>query len=174
LTLSRTLPPKLVDRLADVLAQDVPEGDIDGREGGAQDGALEVGVARDHLEVVLDPARVLADEVLAQLGDGVVDELVVRPQAGLAGPDDARVGVDAHEQAPVDEKRLDPFDLHGTASRWRLAGQDRRGRSTAQLAFAASGVSYRPGRAPSTTGPVTLTAASHRRPTRAAEVSSQH
>src|SRR3712207_8609224 len=61
-----TLFRSLVDWLPERLAEDVPERDVDGAHRGAQDGALEVGVARDDLVVVLDPAGVLADVVLAR------------------------------------------------------------------------------------------------------------
>src|SRR5205823_949954 len=77
--------------------------------------AGEVRVARDDLEVVLDQASVLADVVLGQLADRVVHHLVVRPQSGLAGADDPVLGVDAYEQAAVDQERRDALDLQPAA-----------------------------------------------------------
>jgi hypothetical protein len=67
--------------------------------------------------MVLDPAGVLAHVVLAELLDRFEYEVVMRPEAGFAGADDALVGVDADEQATLDQERCDLGDLHRTL-RW--------------------------------------------------------
>jgi hypothetical protein len=52
-----------MDRQPDRLAQNVPDRDVDGAEGRADDRAHKVGVTRDGLVVVLDAGEVFADEV---------------------------------------------------------------------------------------------------------------
>ena len=51
--------------LADSLAGDVPQRDVDSAVGGAERGAHEVGIAADGLVVVFDACGVLADKVVA-------------------------------------------------------------------------------------------------------------
>ena len=105
-----------VHRLADRLPEDVPERDVDGAQRREEHRAGEVGVAGHRLEVMLDPPRVLAAEILREIVDRLEDQAVVRPEPGLAGADDAVARVHLHEQAPVDEKRRDAVDLHRCAS----------------------------------------------------------
>ena len=60
---------QLVDRHAEVLARDVPERDVDGAERAHDRRAAEVARAVQVLPVVLDPQRVLADQVVRELVD---------------------------------------------------------------------------------------------------------
>ena len=63
---------QLVDRHAERLALDVPEGHVDAAQGAGQDRAAAVeGVAVDRLPVMDDLARVLADQVRLDLLDGL-------------------------------------------------------------------------------------------------------
>src|SRR5918912_58473 len=82
-------PPaeELVDGGAEVLAGDVPEGDVDGAEGAHDGGAAEVGGAVEVLPVVLDAERVLADQVAAEFAHDGCGRLEEPPGAGLAEPD---------------------------------------------------------------------------------------
>ena len=105
-----------VHGLAHRLPEDVPERDVDGAQRREEHRAGEVGIARHRLEVMLDPPRVLAAEILLEIVDRLEDQAVVRPEAGLAGADDAVARVHLHEQAPVHEKRRDAVDLHRCAS----------------------------------------------------------
>ena len=108
---------QLVDWLVSYLAEDVPECDVDRAHRRAEDRAHEVSVSGDDLEVVLDPGGILADVVLGQLFDRVVDQLVVGPEPGLSRADNALVGVDPDEEAPVHQEGRDPLDLHRTTLR---------------------------------------------------------
>ena len=79
----------------------------------AHDGrAAEVGRAIHVLPVVLDPQRVLADEIQAELLDHLLGRLQKTPGARLAEADDPGIGVDLHEQVAIDRQRLDASDLH--------------------------------------------------------------
>ena len=62
--------------------------------------------------MVLDPARVPADEILPQLLDRRGDDRVVGPQAGLAVADEVLVGVHAHQQAAAGQEALQAGYLH--------------------------------------------------------------
>lgn len=101
------------DRLVDRLAEDVPEGDVDRAERRAEDRAAEVRVARDRLEVVRDQARIAPDVIVREIVDRLIDEPMVRPEPALARTDEPRIGVDAHDQAALDQIRRDARDLHG-------------------------------------------------------------
>src|SRR5204863_3369607 len=84
-----------VDRLAAVLAGDVPERDVDRPERAADRRAHEMAVAVEVLPVVLDPERVLADQVAGPDVDDPLGGLRVAPDAGLPHADDPAVGRDA-------------------------------------------------------------------------------
>src|SRR5687768_18563056 len=77
---------KRVNRLADGLSENVPERNVDGAQSREDDRAGEMGVARNRLEVMLDPAGVLADKILREIVDRLEDEPVMCPEAGLARP----------------------------------------------------------------------------------------
>ena len=61
------------------------------------DAATPEGVAIDRLPVVLDPRRILADQVLRDVVDRADDRLGLAFQAGLTDPGDAGVGAHLDE-----------------------------------------------------------------------------
>ena len=84
---------QLVDRDAERLAEDVPQRLLDAGDGAADDDpAAPERVAVDGLPVVLDPRRILPDQVLRDVVDGADDRLGLALQAGLADAGDAGVG----------------------------------------------------------------------------------
>ena len=92
------------------------------------------------LEMVLDPARVPADEILGQLLDSGGDDRVVGPQAGLTVADQVPVGVHAHQQAAAGQEAFYAGYLHaGNRGCFRLGqgrgadGTDRSGALQASL-----------------------------------------
>lgn len=94
------------------LADDVPAGDLDRRDGGHVDLAtLGVDVADHPLEKELDVARVEPDVRVAQLVDRRLDRRREGVERALADAVDALVGVDPHEQPVLpggaDEERPD-------------------------------------------------------------------
>jgi hypothetical protein len=60
---------KLPDWDVEGAALDVPERDVDGADGAGEDAAAERAHPVEDLADVLDPERILAQEVLAELGD---------------------------------------------------------------------------------------------------------
>ena len=62
--------------------------------------------------MMLDEAWVFAHIIGAEVFDGLVDHLMVRPQPRFAIADDARVGINAHKQKTVNQKGCNPLDLH--------------------------------------------------------------
>jgi len=97
----------LVDWQANTLAENIPKGNVDGAEGGAEHGAREVCVAGKHLLMVIDAARVLANEVFTQRGNVLGRRAVGLPVTCLAIADDTNVCIDADEQVAIDEEGLD-------------------------------------------------------------------
>ena len=92
---------ELVDRQARDLSEDIPQGDIDGAEGGAEKHAHVPAVpAVEPLPKILDVRGILADEVALQVFDALGDRahLVVADRA-LAQSRDPLVGADLHETA---------------------------------------------------------------------------
>ena len=89
---------QLVDRDAERLAEDVPQRLLDAGDGAADDhAAAPERVAVDRLPVVLDPRRVLADQVLLDVVDRADDRLGFSFQTGLADAGDPGVGRDLDE-----------------------------------------------------------------------------
>ena len=101
-----------MDRLAQRLPLDVPERNVDGRDGGVDGEPLEVAVAVQHIPVVLDGAGVFAHQVLGKADDGGARGLDVAPRPGLADAVDPFVGIDADEHELTDVQRLDLGDFH--------------------------------------------------------------
>ena len=103
---------ELVRGHAEVLARDVPKGDVDGAECAHDCRAAEVAGPVHVLPVVLDQEGVLADEVAAELVNGGGGGLEEAPCAGLAVADDTGVGVDLGEQVAVDREGFYGGYLH--------------------------------------------------------------
>ena len=103
---------ELVDGYFEVLAGNVPEGDVDGAERAHDRGAAEMAPAVHVLPVVLDPHRVLAHQVAAHFFDGGGGGFQEAPGAGLAQAHQAVVGMHLHQQVLVQEQRFDFGDLH--------------------------------------------------------------
>ena len=113
---ARRAAEQLVDRHAQRLALDVPQGHVDAAQGAGQDrpAAIE-GVAVDGLPVMHHLARVLADQVRLDLLDRP-SRTVMRPALDdrLAQADDAGVGVDLQEQpARLDQEGFQSGDSEG-------------------------------------------------------------
>ena len=106
---------EFVDRNAQGLAGQVPQGLLDAAQGAGEDRAAAVeGVPVHGLPVMHDPGRVLADQVGFELGDGLGAGQGAALGDGLAQPDQAFIGVDLEEQpARLDEEGFHPGDLHG-------------------------------------------------------------
>src|ERR1051326_2761372 len=101
-----------VDGDGEVLASDVPQGDVD-RAQRTHDGcAAEVGGSVQVLPVVLDAQRILTDEVVGELVDDLFGGLEVGPGADLAETDDAVVGVDLDEEVAIDGDGFDARYAH--------------------------------------------------------------
>ena len=81
---ARLAAEQLVHRHAEVLAGDVPQGDVDGAQRAHDGRATKVRRAVQVLPVVLDAQWVLADQVVRPLGDDLLGGLEVAPGAGLA------------------------------------------------------------------------------------------
>ena len=104
-----------VHRLADALADDVPAGDLDGRQRRPVDlAAVGVDVAVHALGQQLDLRRIEPDVGVLELVDRGCDRLGERVRRTLANAVDALVGVQPDEH-PV---------LPGVADRERLGGSD--------------------------------------------------
>src|SRR5207248_8660550 len=97
--------------------QDVPHRLLDAAEGAGQDRAAAVeGMPVDRLPVVLDPARILPDQVFLDFLDSGLDRARPPLHHGLAVADQVAVGVHLQEEPPgADEERLQPRDLHAGA-----------------------------------------------------------
>ncbi len=106
-------------RHAQRLAVDIPQRLVDPGQRAHQHRPAAVETAAiQHVPVILDQARILADEVVGQLlhrgGHGMRAAL----HDGFAPAADARIGIDADEQpAWRHEIRRDGGDLHGVGSR---------------------------------------------------------
>ena len=106
---------QLVDRHAQGLALDVPEGDVDGGDGGHDDAAPKVDGAVEVLIQILDAEGVLPDQVLPEFQNGGGGGLQIAPVARLAQAHDARVRVHVAEQIVLGVDQLDVGDFHGSA-----------------------------------------------------------
>jgi hypothetical protein len=105
---------QLVDGCVEVLAGDVPQRLVHAGERGHEDRAApEEGRAVDVLPVVLDAERVLADQVVADLGDRGHPRAGLALERGLAPPHQPVVGRDLDEPRPgAGVELLDFRDLH--------------------------------------------------------------
>ena len=72
---------QLVARHAKMLAGDIPQRDIDGAQCAHDGSAAKVAPSIQILPVVLDPQRILADEVAGELLDGLLRGFEVAPGA---------------------------------------------------------------------------------------------
>jgi hypothetical protein len=96
---ARGAAEQLVDGHAEQLALDVPEGLLDAAQHAREDGSAAVErVPVNRLPVVHHVPRILADEVGLHLGDGRCAGLGAALENGVAGADDAGVGVHLEEQ----------------------------------------------------------------------------
>ena len=86
---------QIIDRHAQRLALDVPQGDVDGRDGGREDAlGREEAAPEEHLPDVFGSHRVLADEQRLEMLDGADHRKLATGQPRLADARDALVGVD--------------------------------------------------------------------------------
>ncbi len=141
---ARLAAHQLVARHAEVLPGDVPERDVDRAKRAHDRRAPEVGPAVHVVPVVLDPQRILPDQVALEGLDRRSGRLQEAPGPRLAQPDDPRVGVDLHEEIPIHVDVLDLGDLHDAL----LPAGGPRGRPGGAGATASgAGVGVRVGRA---------------------------
>ena len=85
---------QLVDRYTERLALDVPQCLVDPGDGTHQDRAATIETAPvERLPQIVDPRRVLSDQVVRQLMDGRFDRLRASFDDGLSPTDDSLVGV---------------------------------------------------------------------------------
>ena len=105
---------ELMDRLAEVLAGDVPERLVDSRECRHHHRTTAVeGAAIEELPVVLDPERVTADEHVGHLVDRGHSAASLAFERGLAPSHQAGVGGDLDQTHPGERRELlDLVDLH--------------------------------------------------------------
>ena len=112
-------PPaqQFIDRHAQRLALDVPQRDVDGRDGRGEDALRrEEAAAEEHLPDVLDPRRVLADQQRLEVLDRADHRQFAPGDARLADAVDALVGIDDDKQkiadAAPDGVAFDVGNLH--------------------------------------------------------------
>ena len=111
---------QVVDGDAEGLAAQIPEGEVDGGEGGGVDvAAAEELAAPEHLPDVLDPRRVHADQQRFVGFDHALNGELFPGNAGLAEAGEALVGVDLDEGIValrpvrvVDQESLHIGDFH--------------------------------------------------------------
>ena len=120
----------VAQRAVRLLGDDVPERDLDARDRGQAEVALEVCLHVEALQDILDVEGVLALQLAGHLADALLDAVVA---ARLADAGDALIGVDFDERARggaarslrpenrrleghVDTGGFDAFNLHGDAS----------------------------------------------------------
>jgi hypothetical protein len=129
---------ELVDRHAERLGLDVPQGQLDAGHGLVRDAAAVLPDAAQHVPVEpLDGARILTDQEIRQVLDAARDAVRAPVVAALAPAHQAAVGLDAHERprppARVAMERFDSRDLHGLKppsgrQRGRFRGRSARAR----------------------------------------------
>src|SRR5215813_5608520 len=107
---ARLATHQLIDWHAVALGLDVPERDVDRRNGAADQRAHEVRVPLQRLRVMLNRRRVASLEI----GLHLVDHGGGRPwpavHACLAGTDRAVLAMDAQQAPALDQERLELFD----------------------------------------------------------------
>src|SRR5215203_4590132 len=103
-----------MDREPERLALDVPERLVDARDSAGQDGTAAVeATLGENLPVVLDRARIPADQVAGELLDRGGHRDGPALDDGLAPAGDALIGADRQEQPTgLDEKRFQCGDPH--------------------------------------------------------------
>jgi hypothetical protein len=117
----------LVHRDAGRLAEEVPQGDVDGGDGRAEDiNVLEIRAALEGLPEVLDPPRLLADQELPEVVEHPVHGQLVAGDAPLAEPAEAGVGLQLDDvlvpKAHPHRESFDRRDLHPSHSRHCWSG----------------------------------------------------
>ena len=114
---------QLPHRHLEVLALDVPEGDIHGRDGSHDGRTPEGSHAVEVLPVVFDAEGILADEVFFEDIDDALHGGGIAPAGGLTDAGQARVRGDADDVAVADEEGFDLFDFHFVRSIYIVKGQ---------------------------------------------------
>ena len=108
-----TAAQKLVDRYAESLSLDVPEGNIDGGHGAAGDRAAERPHAVELVPVVFDAASIFTDKILCEAWNDRIHCLWIGPAARLAESGEARLGGNLDEMGAPEQARSDLGDPHG-------------------------------------------------------------
>jgi hypothetical protein len=119
LALPQRAAEQLVHRDAQRLGLDVPERELDARDGLGRDAARALPRHAVQVPVAqLDGPRVAADEDGLEVADGAHHAVGIAAVGALAVAGDAGVGADGHElprtPAGVDDERVDLRDLHWT------------------------------------------------------------
>ena len=89
---------QLINRHAQGLALDIPEGDVDGGQSAHEDGAAKVHAAVEIIPVVLNAEGILADEIALHLFQHAHAAVQIAPGADFAGAVDAGIGVDLDKE----------------------------------------------------------------------------
>ena len=118
-----------VNRHAEALTEDVPEGEFDsGHRGAFDDAAAPELLPGHHLREIFDPGRILADQQLFEVAEQTDDGLRITAERRLAESGDPFVGVDPDEDVVLvgepagagrrgsDHQRFDPGDFHADSS----------------------------------------------------------
>ena len=110
---------KLVNRDAEGLALDIPEGQVDGRHGGPGDAlGRKKTTSRKTLPKVFGPERILPDEKRAEMIEAADDGVFAASDAGFTQSDMAVVGFDGEDEQIAgpesDDVGFDGRDFHLT------------------------------------------------------------
>src|SRR6185436_19542296 len=105
----------LVYRHAEPFPFDIPECDVDCRDGAVDRGSSEIGKPHHDIPVMLDRAWVLAEQIAGEFCESRGAGVKMTPSPGLAEADETVVGLDAHEKKTVGKDWLDADDLQGKA-----------------------------------------------------------
>src|SRR3546814_421081 len=95
-----------------VLPENVPQGDVDCAQRRHDCRAAEMGPAIHVLPVVLDEARVLADQILGEGRNRAGGRIMEGPGTGFPETDEIIVRGDLDEEKPVHEDGLDLGNTH--------------------------------------------------------------
>ena len=94
------------------LALDIPQSDIDGRDGTHDDRTAEVDRTQEVLVVILNAERVFANEIGGKFFNGGSRGLQIAPVACFAQTHDACIGIHLHEQVVLGKAKLDVGNFH--------------------------------------------------------------
>src|SRR5205085_2405209 len=102
---------------AEVFGEDVPQRQLDARDGLVRNATEILPRAAQHVPVqLLDAPRVLTEEQVLKVAHAAGDTMRVAGVAALSPPDEACIGLDARERpwspAGVAVNRLNPSDMH--------------------------------------------------------------